>query len=187
MGAASAQRSSTSPALDDVLSCDPSRSRAVSHVRRCRRYRRVRWRRRGGGDNRLELDVLAAAAELESRGAEDVVVIGASKGGTAAIAAGAADGSGIDGVVSLSAVASYQDTDAVRAAGSLAVPTLLVVAEDDGGPAEDAVEIEAACACENLELLTVPSSRHGAELVRSTDAGAREVNRRVLEFLGGIG
>jgi len=147
----------------------------------------VRWRRRGGGDNRLELDVLAAAAELESRGAEDVVVIGASKGGTAAIAAGAADGSGIDGVVSLSAVASYQDTDAVRAAGSLAVPTLLVVAEDDGGPAEDAVEIEAACACENLELLTVPSSRHGAELVRSTDAGAREVNRRVLELLGGIG
>ncbi len=94
---------------------------------------------------------------------------------------------GIGGADELRAVASYQDTDAVRAAGSLAVPTLLVVAEDDGGPADDAVEIEEACACENLELLTVPSSRHGVELLRSTDAGAGEINRQVLEFLAGIG
>jgi alpha/beta hydrolase family protein len=123
------------------------------------------------GDGRLDLDLLAAVAEARHRGATKVVAIGASKGGTAALAAAATPGSGIDGVVSLSAVASYLNTDAEAAAADITVPVLFAAAESDGSTAEVARAVADACGCAYPDVLVVAGNRHGHRLLTDDDAG----------------
>jgi pimeloyl-ACP methyl ester carboxylesterase len=116
-------------------------------------------------DGRLDLDLLAAVAEVRSRGAARVVVIGASMGGTAALAAAGTPDSGIDGVVSLSAVESWIDTDAAATAATISVPVLFAAAEDDGDTVATAQTVEAACACAYPEALVFDGASHGTRLL----------------------
>jgi fermentation-respiration switch protein FrsA (DUF1100 family) len=121
------------------------------------------------GDGRNDLDVLAAVAEARRRGATRVVVIGASKGATAAVAAAGTPGSGIDGVVSLSAAPSHRNTDAAAAAPAVTVPVLFAASDGDGSAAATAQSLSAACGCAYPEVLVFPGSSHGMRLL---DAGA---------------
>lgn len=116
------------------------------------------------GDGRLDLDVLAAVRELRARGASRVVVIGASKGATAAVAAAATPESGIDGVVSLSAVLAYAEVDAARAVPSLSVPSLFVGAVLDASRDEIAQSFADSCACESRALI-LDGGLHGINLL----------------------
>src|SRR5215217_5548644 len=76
-------------------------------------------------------DMVAAAAELRRRGADRLVLVGSSMGGTAAIEAAAEITPPVAGVVSLSGPEEYQGADAGAAAPRLRVPVLFIVAEDD--------------------------------------------------------
>jgi pimeloyl-ACP methyl ester carboxylesterase len=117
------------------------------------------------GDGRLDLDVLAAVSEARRRGATSVVVIGASKGATAAVTAAAASRSGIDGVVSLSAVASYLSADAEAAAARVAVPVLFAAARGDGSLAEVAQAMARSCGCAYPQVLLFDGTSHGTRLL----------------------
>jgi pimeloyl-ACP methyl ester carboxylesterase len=124
------------------------------------------------GDGRLDLDLLAAVAEARNRGAARVVVIGASMGGTAALAAAGTPDSGIDGVVSLSAVSSWLDTDAEPTAATISVPVLFAAAEDDGDTAETAQTVSTACGCAFPEVIVFGGARHGTRLLAEGADGA---------------
>jgi pimeloyl-ACP methyl ester carboxylesterase len=124
------------------------------------------------GDGRLDLDLLAAVAEARNRGAARVVVIGASMGGTAALAAAGTPDSGIDGVVSLSAVSSWLDTDAESSAATISIPVLFAAAEDDGDTALTAQTVSTACGCAYPEVLVFGGSRHGTRLLAEEADGA---------------
>jgi alpha-beta hydrolase superfamily lysophospholipase len=117
------------------------------------------------GDGRNDLDVLAAVAEARRRGAARVVVIGASKGATAAVAAAGAPGGGIDGVVSLSAAMSHRNTDAGAAAAGISVPVLFVASDGDGSTAGTAQTLAQACGCAYPDVLVFGGSRHGMRLL----------------------
>jgi pimeloyl-ACP methyl ester carboxylesterase len=116
------------------------------------------------GDGRLDLDLRAAVAEARRRGAKRVIVIGASKGATAALAAAATPNSGIDAAVSFSAVSSYLDTDAEAGAAGIKIPVLLVASEDDGSTADTARTVADRCGCAYPKVVVVSGSRHGRQL-----------------------
>jgi hypothetical protein len=124
-------------------------------------------------DGRLDLDVRAAVAEVRKRGATKVVVIGASKGGTGAVTAAAGSGTGIDGVVSLSAVASYLQADAETAAAKVRVPVLFAAAEDDSTTDEVAQSMAHSCGCAYPKVLIFHGGLHGTRMLRfGTDGPA---------------
>jgi dienelactone hydrolase len=125
------------------------------------------------GDGRNDLDVLAAVAEARRRGATRVVVIGASKGATAAVAAAGAPGSGIDGVVSLSAAPSHRNTDAAAAAPAVTVPVLFAASDGDGSAAATAQALSSACGCAYPEVLVFAGSSHGMRLLAPGPDGER--------------
>jgi dienelactone hydrolase len=117
------------------------------------------------GDGRLDLDLLAAVTEVRNRGATRVVVIGASMGGTAALAAAGTPDSGIDGVVSLSAVSAWLHTDAESSAATISIPVLFAAAENDGSTAETAQTVSERCGCAYPDVLVFSGSRHGTQLL----------------------
>ncbi|MGH9212880.1 MAG: alpha/beta fold hydrolase [Acidimicrobiales bacterium] len=124
------------------------------------------------GDGRLDLDLLAAVTEARNRGATRVVVIGASKGATAALAAAGTPDSGIDGVVSLSAAMSYLNADAEPGAASISIPVLFAAAESDGSTAETARTLSERCGCAYPDVLVLGGSRHGRRLLAEGPDGS---------------
>jgi dienelactone hydrolase len=75
--------------------------------------------------------VVAAAGELRRRGAEGILLIGASMGGTAVLDAARRVPGGVLGVVSVSGPSSFGDANAARAVRVLRAPVLFIVAHDD--------------------------------------------------------
>ena len=84
-----------------------------------------------GPDSRVDNDVIAATAELRRRGADQVVLVGSSMGGTAVLSAATRIRPPVAGVVSLSGASSYGGVEAQAAMGRLRVPVLFVVGADD--------------------------------------------------------
>jgi pimeloyl-ACP methyl ester carboxylesterase len=84
-----------------------------------------------GADAGIETDVVAAAGQLRRRGADRIVLIGSSMGGTAALAAATRIRPPVAGVVSLSGAAAFGAVNALAAMPRLRVPVLFVTADDD--------------------------------------------------------
>jgi pimeloyl-ACP methyl ester carboxylesterase len=124
------------------------------------------------GDGRLDLDLLAAVAEARNRGATHVVVIGASMGGTAALAAAGTPNSGINGAVSLSAVSSWLQTDAESNAAAIPIPVLFAASQNDGSTAQTAQTVSQACGCAYPDVLVFGGSRHGTRLLQGPDSAS---------------
>lgn len=110
--------------------------------------------------------VVAAAAYLRAAGAQTVVLVGASMGGTAVLAAAPHIAPPVAGVISLSAPAVFQGLDAGAAAKLLAVPVLYAACQNDTGFAEDAAALYAATPSTHPhKLLVAPGcASHGVEL-----------------------
>jgi pimeloyl-ACP methyl ester carboxylesterase len=126
--------------------------------------------------------VSEAARFLRSDGAGTIVLIGASMGGTASIAAAPRIFPPVAGVVSLSAPTDYADARAIDAAKQLAVPVLYAAAEDDQAYAAVAQALyDATPATAARKLVLVPSGGHGVPLVH--DAAGPPVGKDVDEFL----
>jgi hypothetical protein len=126
--------------------------------------------------------VRAAVAQLQARGARQVVLIGEGAGGAAALAAAA--GEPVVGVAALSAPAVYRgptgDADALGAAPHIDGVVLAMAALGDGEGVAVARRIYAAAA-EPKTLALVPGSARGAALVIGPDAAqARDVLRAFL-------
>lgn len=86
--------------------------------------------------------ILAAAEWAREQGAERVVAVGASMGGTAAVVAGGRDGGAglLDGVVDLSGPISFRGYDSLDDAPGLTAPLLLAVAPGDTSVSVDELQ-----------------------------------------------
>ena len=129
---------------------------------------------------RYSADISAAVKEARRLGATRVVVVGASLGANAAIVGAANTRPLVDGVVSLSAPATFR-LDAVAAARHLQVPVLYVAAEvDEGGIyAADAKKMYEATPGADKRLEVVPGGVHGVALV----AGPGRVRTLLESFI----
>ena len=136
---------------------------------------------RGYGDSEgdkdiqyLDRDVLAAVSYLRSVGAQEVVVVGASMGGTACLKAAAQlqtlSSVRVAGVATYSAPVEFEGLSAEQAVPELQIPMLFVAAEDDEG----------AAGARNLqslsgglgELVLLPGGDHGTDLFTGDQAEA---------------
>jgi pimeloyl-ACP methyl ester carboxylesterase len=123
-----------------------------------------------GGD-----DVAAAAKYLRSRpGVSDIVLIGASRGGTAVLVAATNLQPPPKAVVSLSAPAAYNRDDAGSVVAGLTMPTLFVAADDDATFAADARSMSQKAPKDRATLKIVPGGSHGQSLVVPALEGAEQ-------------
>ncbi len=142
--------------------------------------------------DRIDRDVMAAAQEITRAGATEVVLVGASMGGTACLAATwemvfasmissqypPPYSTPVLGVVSLSAPVEFKGLSAEEAVPMLSCPLLFIAAEDDVG-------VEGAEALEQLtrnqgDLQIVPGGDHGTDLLEGAAAD------EVWALLGGF-
>lgn len=146
-------------------------------------YSAIAFNFRGYGNSEgagfaVDVDVLAAIDAAAALGAATIVVIGASMGGTGAVAAAAQRQ--VAGVVTLSAPASFMGVDAVAAAGTVQAPMLLFASEDDGSYAADAARI-AAGAAGPTEQSILAGRAHGTEMFFDH---SEAITQAILDFLG---
>jgi pimeloyl-ACP methyl ester carboxylesterase len=135
-----------------------------------------------GPDARVDNDVVAAAAQLRRRGADRIVLIGSSMGGTAVLSAATRIRPPVAGVVSLSGPASFQGVDAAAAVSRLRVPVLLVAAADDHPFVDDARALYRAAPVGDKRLLVIPGGGHGTSLLEF-GADAPKVAAAVRRFI----
>jgi pimeloyl-ACP methyl ester carboxylesterase len=136
----------------------------------------------GAANVRPDRDVAAAAAELRRRGVERVVLVGASMGGTGVVAAAPGIGPAVAGVVDLSGPVGFGGVDARPAARKLTAPALFVVGRDDGDFAAATRTLYRAAASKDKQLVVVPTSWHGVDLV-----ALPAVRKRVMDFIARVG
>jgi pimeloyl-ACP methyl ester carboxylesterase len=135
-----------------------------------------------GPDAGVDTDVVAAAAQLRGRGADRIVLLGSSMGGTAVLSAAARIRPPVAGVVSLSGPASFQGVDAGAAVARLRVPVLLVAAADDHPFVDDARAMYRAAQVGDKRLLVVGGGGHGTSLLEF-GADAPKVQAAVRRFI----
>lgn len=138
---------------------------------------------RGYGDSDgsgfdVETDVLAAIDYAISQGAAGVSLVGASMGGTGAVAAAATRP--VLRVATLSAPAAFEGSDALAAAPRVAVPLLAVAAESDSPYADHARMLVDAVGADHGELLILSGAAHGTNLFGTHS----DLAERLLDFLG---
>lgn len=128
----------------------------------------------GSGDaerpEALDGEVVAAVAHIRSRGATDVVLMGASKGGTAILTAATAITPPPKALVSLSAPGRFDTMDAIAAAPKLQSPTLYLAGKTDGSFAVSAQQLYDATPAASRTILVVPEGAHGTALLRGGSA-----------------
>ena len=124
-------------------------------------------------------DVVSAATELRREGANKIVLVGGSMGGTASLVAANAIAPPIAGVASLSGPAIFSGMDAAQASMQLSVPVLFMAAQDDEPRfPTDARALYAECRSSQKQLVILPGSDHGSDLLSGSVA---DQARGVLE------
>jgi pimeloyl-ACP methyl ester carboxylesterase len=138
-------------------------------------YRVLAFDHRGHGESeldpkafyRLDRDFLGAVAQLRARGSTRFILMGASMGGTAALAASPQVGRSLRAVVDLSAPTAYGTLNALPAVRRLAPPGLFAVGSLDAAFVDDTRELAAASTHPGSRLVIRPTSAHGTALLRS--------------------
>jgi pimeloyl-ACP methyl ester carboxylesterase len=116
------------------------------------------------GSGEVDEDVLAAASQLRRNGAQRIVLIGASMGGTAALSAAARMKPAPAAVVSLSGPGSFDLMSALDAVPRLRMPKLFVVGSGDVQFVDDARELYRR-ARGAKRLVVVQTADHGVDLL----------------------
>ena len=124
----------------------------------------------------LDDDMVAGAHELLARGAQRIILVGASMGGTAALVAAA--NTDVTGVAVLSAPREFSGLDAFGAVRQLEIPALFLASRQDGEFARDARRLYGATSSRDKEIVMTAGSQHGTELLRDSKA-----RRALLAFL----
>ena len=126
----------------------------------------------------IDEDVVAGALELRRGGAERIILVGASMGGTAAlVAAGESD---VAGVAALSAPRQFGGLDALPSVRRLEMPALFLVGEQDTSFARDARQLYRATRSSDKDLVVTTGFEHGTDLLQDPEA-----ERALLDFLVG--
>lgn len=113
-------------------------------------------------------DVNDAIEFLTDEGATSIVLVGASMGGTAVLAATVQTKTKPTAVVALSSPASYADSDALAAAPHITIPLLMMCGSQDLGFVGDVQNIYAAAtATKQKQLVLADTSAHGFQLVEA--------------------
>ena len=110
-----------------------------------------------------DADIADIAADLRRRGASKIVLIGASKGGTAVLAA--ASRVQPTAVVELSAPDTYEGMDAQAAVKTLTVPSLFIVGADDLEFVNSTDDLYSASPAKVKQRKVVASPAHGIALL----------------------
>jgi dienelactone hydrolase len=108
-------------------------------------------------------DMLAATKKIDELGAKNVILGGASLGGTVALMT-AVRVKRVLGAFSLSAPAVFGNAEALPAVRRFRAPVLFVAAAEDSNFAEDARQLYGASASREKELVIVSGSEHGTDL-----------------------
>lgn len=126
-------------------------------------------------------DVLGAIAFLESQGVRQVMLVGASMGGTASLIAAAQDGIEVGAVITLSAPARFEGLVADASLIQRVLEPKLFVAGAGDSTAADAAQGFYRDASSPKRVEIVPSNDHGSDLV--TGSQAEVVRGLILRFL----
>ena len=138
-----------------------------------------------GGTADAWRDLLAGARLLRSRGAERIVLVGASMGGTAAVMAASRADPSVDGVISLSAPTDCCGMRiAPNDAGSIEAPTLFIAGRDDGEAPASARQL-ARWTGDRGRVVVLDSGEHGVDLIGGLAAPdvERRTNTLIRTFL----
>jgi alpha/beta superfamily hydrolase len=131
----------------------------------------------------LDRDVTAAVQYLRSEGAAEVILVGASMGGTASLKAAAQlqtlSSFRVAGVVTLSAPVDFNGLSAREAVPNIVLPMLFAASEGDMG-AEGARELQTLSG-DRGDLQILKGSDHGTELLAGEQAATAW--RLLLDFL----
>jgi pimeloyl-ACP methyl ester carboxylesterase len=129
-------------------------------------------------------DDLAAAVQYVSAqpGVQRIVLVGASAGGTAAIAVATSPppGAPLAGVLALSAPLSFEGLE-YAADGPVGLPVLLIASELDPGAIEAAEEIAEVV---DGETEVYPGGAHGTDMLGG--AQGADLRARVVEFIESV-
>ena len=126
----------------------------------------------------LDDDMVAGARELQRRGAERIMLVGASMGGTTAlVAAGEIE---VAGVAALSAPQEASGLDALPSVSRLEIPALFLVGREDTSFARDARRLYRATGSPDKDLVVTSGAEHGTDLLQDPEA-----ERALLRFLLG--
>lgn len=117
----------------------------------------------------IDQDVVGATAALRAAGSPRVVLIGASMGATAVLAAAAQIAPPVSAVVSLSGPSDFDGVHAQAAVARLTMPALFLAGADDQPFANNARTMYRATHAPDRQLLIVPSSSHGVALLPVVD------------------
>lgn len=133
-----------------------------------------------GGENRRTLiydysykpdaaqEVQAAAEELGNRGVEEVVLVGASKGAIASLAAAPTiQEPEVSGVASLSTVDKFEGLDSREAAEKLRMPLLVLAARDDPDAEDVARDLAEISPSEDERVEVFGGYDHGLDLLEA--------------------
>jgi alpha/beta superfamily hydrolase len=149
-------------------------------------YTAVTFDFRGFGDSsgdkqfdRIDTDLTAVYAYVrDTLDKDEIFIIGASMGGTAALVVSARNG--VEGVVSISSPAQFPPLDAIEYVGDIAAPKLLISSEDDVPAMRSQEELwDAARAPKDEHVYT--GDAHGTNIFDSEHAG--DLERRLIDFL----
>ncbi len=116
-------------------------------------------------------DVLGAVAFVERQGAQRVVLIGASMGGTASLLAASRSDRPIEAVITLSAPVSFEGMDLTPdVLGQVEAAKLFVAGSGDGSASEDAQRLFATSPPpKRVEILTTDD--HGTDILVGNQSG----------------
>jgi pimeloyl-ACP methyl ester carboxylesterase len=142
---------------------------------------------------RIDLDVLAAVAALRRRGAEKIVLIGASVGGVAVVTAAASARPAVAGVVSISGADTsflqqggfpYAVLDPSAAAARLTSAALFVASRDDTVlPVASTQKLYREAAATDKRIVVVPGFSHGISIVDDSGRTGSKVRGLILKFI----
>jgi pimeloyl-ACP methyl ester carboxylesterase len=140
-------------------------------------------RSRRGDTSKNSGDVEAAARFARERGATGVVLVGASRGGTAVLVAASRLDPPATAVLSLSGVDEYAGESAIQAVPRLTAPVLFLAATGDGSFPTMAKAMYDATPGDRRSLVVVPGQVHGTALLTINAIGTDEAGRAVSAFL----
>jgi pimeloyl-ACP methyl ester carboxylesterase len=126
-------------------------------------------------------DVLGAIDLIRSEGAQRVMLIGASMGGTASLLAAAEEGSGVDAVVTLSAPISFEGLSVgPDVLTRVSAAKLFIAGVGDGSAGESAQQLYALSPPpKRLEILTTDD--HGTDILDGNQSG--RARTMILNYL----
>lgn len=126
-------------------------------------------------------DVLGAVSFVRSRGAEEVMLVGASMGGTASLVAAGREGASVSAVVTLSAPTSFEGLAAgPEALAAVTAAKLFIAGVADGAAVTSAQDLyERSPPPKRLEVLTTDD--HGTDILSGNQAGPAQT--LILDYL----